>query len=293
MKKKTIYIIILIIILGIINIKIQHSQEKDLSISQVKGVLNMSHIENIKHILKINKVLPQPGLKTIDNLLMTAKEPVGKTMYVWGGGWNEEDTGAGDEAVSIGISQRWVEFANMQEKTYNYKNTSYQIHDGLDCSGYLGWVIYNVMNNTNNQGGYVMSSSIMAKTFAVYGWGDYISSKMVHDWKAGDVMSMEGHTWISLGMCEDGSVVLFHSSPPGVRISGTKLCNNEKSQAVELAEKYMKKYYPKWYERYPECAVDYNYLTTSHQMRWNEKTLTDDNHLKQKNAEEILRFLYD
>ena len=178
MKKKTIYIIILIIILGIINIKIQHSQEKDLSISQVKGVLNMSHIENIKHILKINKVLPQPGLKTIDNLLMTAKEPVGKTMYVWGGGWNEEDTGAGDEAVSIGISQRWVEFANMQEKTYNYKNTSYQIHDGLDCSGYLGWVIYNVMNNTNNQGGYVMSSSIMAKTFAAYGWGDYISSKI-------------------------------------------------------------------------------------------------------------------
>lgn len=52
----------------------------------------------------------RPGKQTLLNFLITAKAPLGHTMYVWGGGWNEEDTAAGEEARSIGESPRWQEF---------------------------------------------------------------------------------------------------------------------------------------------------------------------------------------
>lgn len=47
---------------------------------------------------------------TLKTLLLTALEPVGSTMYVWGGGWNKADTGAGIEAVSIGVTSKWKAF---------------------------------------------------------------------------------------------------------------------------------------------------------------------------------------
>ena len=47
---------------------------------------------------------------SLERFLEIAIEPVGQTMYVWGGGWNEEDTGAGVEAVTIGVSDHWASF---------------------------------------------------------------------------------------------------------------------------------------------------------------------------------------
>lgn len=234
----------------------------------------------------------QPGKQTLLNFLMTAKEPLGHTMYVWGGGWNEEDTAAGEEARSIGESPRWREFADMQGSSYNYRNTRYQIHDGLDCSGYVGWVVYNVFESIDGNPGYVEKATGMAASFSSRGWGSYTPASGVTDWKPGDIMSMKGHVWISLGMCEDGSVVLLHASPPGVILSGTRLRNGRKSQAVELAEYYMQTYYPDWYEKYPDCAKERSYLTRSAQMRWNRETLADEEGIGEMSAGEILELLF-
>ena len=74
-------------------------------------------------------------ISTMEKLLRTSILPVGTTMYVWGGGWNEEDTGSGIESVTIGLSPRWAEFAAGQGAAYNHNATRYQIHDGLDCAG--------------------------------------------------------------------------------------------------------------------------------------------------------------
>ncbi len=93
-------------------------------------------------------------------------------MYVWGGSWNEEDTAAGIEACTIGVSPRWAEFAAMQSAHYNYRYTRYQIHDGLDCSGYVGWAVYNTFESENGREGYVVKSTNMAKNFADRGWGE-------------------------------------------------------------------------------------------------------------------------
>ena len=66
----------------------------------------------------------------------------------------------------------------------------------------------------------------MAKYYAGLGWGDYIPKRSVKDYKPGDILSSNcsdcGHVWISLGTCEDGSVVVLHStSNGGVQLSGT------------------------------------------------------------------------
>ena len=232
--------------------------------------------------------------KSLLDLLKISAEPVGKTMYVWGGGWNEEDTAAGIEAVTLGISDAWEAFALQQDSSYDYNNTKFQIHDGLDCSGYMGWVVYNVLETENEKDGYVLSASKMAEDFANRGLGDYLTtSELNHHWQAGDIMSMKGHVWMVVGMCEDGSVLMLHSSPPGVGFYGTTLADGSKSQAVALAEQVMKTHYPDWYAKYPKCDRPYSYLTTSSAMRWNRETLTDAENLSNMSAEEIVTKIFE
>ncbi|MBQ8822607.1 MAG: hypothetical protein IJZ82_08195 [Lachnospiraceae bacterium] len=229
---------------------------------------------------------------SIANLLLLAKEPLGQTMYVWGGGWNEEDTGAGADACTMGVSPAWAIFAAEQDADYDYDDTRYQIHDGLDCSGYMGWLVYNVMETEDGRAGYVTKATDMAADFAVRGFGEFTPAEEVKDWQAGDIMSMKGHVWMALGMCEDGSVVLLHASPPGVMLSGTRLKDDTVSQAEMLANEYMSMYYPEWYERYPITVRDYDYLEKSSRMRWSEDVLSDEQGLRELSAEEVLQWLF-
>lgn len=225
---------------------------------------------------------------SMERLLKTSILPVGETMYVWGGGWNEDDNGAGTEAVTMGVCSRWKSYADKQTSNYDYRDTRYQIHDGLDCSGYIGWLVYNVFHTVNGETGYVMGASKMAETFASYGWGYMTQGACL----PGDICSMEGHVWMSLGTCDDGSVLLVHASPPGVRICGTCLLDGTDSEAVALADFLMRKYYPDWYRRYPECRVGYFYLTDSVKMRWFTDRGSASAHLQQMDAYEIVQYLY-
>ncbi len=120
------------------------------------------------------KISETAQTSTLKKLLQTGLMPVGRTMYIWGGGWNKEDTGAGAVARTIGISPRWEQFFKEQTASYNYQNTRYQIEDGLDCSGYIGWCIYNVLNKKSGKEGYVMPAQKMAREFANRGWGNQI-----------------------------------------------------------------------------------------------------------------------
>lgn len=233
---------------------------------------------------------------TLKTLLLTGLEPVGSTMYVWGGGWNKADTGAGTEAKSIGVSSKWKTFFEKQTSSYNYNTTRYQIHNGLDCSGYIGWCIYNILNTTDGNAGYVMNASKMAKNFASRGWGTYRAASAVNNYRAGDIMSSSGHVWMVVGQCSDGSVVLLHSSPPGVRICGTPSSSGKtSSQAVKLATSYMKTYFPEWYKKYPSCSVSSSYLSGYSQMRWNisgNSIMTDPDGYRNMSADEILADLF-
>lgn len=244
----------------------------------------------------LSDAAPGPDLS---DLIDTALEPLGNTMYVWGGGWNEEDTGAGIEAITMGTSPRWAQFAAMQDATYDFTKTKHQIHDGLDCSGYIGWMLYNIFPNGDT--GYVMNSGDMAITLSSYGWGSYSPVQYVTDWRTGDIMSMQRHVWMVLTECDDGSVLLIHSSPPGVRICGTappgisKECldepNRPHSSAEQLATQIMSENYPDWYSRYPGCSVSYDYLTSSSQFRWSSDILTDTLGLRDMDDKSFVDYL--
>ena len=234
----------------------------------------------------------QPQGPTLLDFLRIAVQPVGSTMYVWGGGWNEADTGAGQDAVTLGVSPRWAEFAALQDASYDWNTTRGQIRDGLDCSGYVGWAVYNLLETENGGEGYVCASTQMAQSLADRGLGELIPAEELTAWMPGDVMSMKGHCWIAVGMCGDGSVLLLHSSPPGVRFCGTRLADGSDSQAVALAERIMQEYYPDWYARYPDCGCAATYLTRSSAMRWSADVLRDDELLRQMTAEEVVGAIF-
>ena len=230
---------------------------------------------------------------SVKDLLSQAIKPIGNCLYVYGGGWNEPDTGAGIEAMTYGISPKWKEFYSNKDASYNHKNFSYQIHNGLDCTGYVGWSLFQIFGNEYSDNGYVYLAKDMAQEYAKLFNGSFISKGNIKDYQSGDVMCSDGHAYIVLGRCDDGSVVLLHASPPAVSICGTYTPNgNSNSQAVVLAKYYMSTYFPDCYNRYPKCSRNTSYLTDYNQMRWNENVLADSDGYRQMSASQILEDLF-
>lgn len=250
----------------------------------------------------VSTAMTVKGISTIKNFLKTALAPIGFTMYVWGGGWDETDTGAGMDARRVGVSPAWRSFASGKTALYNYADHRYKIHEGLDCSGYVGWVVYNVLNTDDHGEGYVFPASEQAKKLSGLGFGSYRPASRVTDYQAGDIMSSAcrccSHVWIVVGQCSDNSVVLLHASPSGVQLNGTVTPDgNKTSQAIRLATKYMKKYYRSWYRRFPQIDRGVAYLGHYGQMRWKTEgdgvILSDPDGLQNMWAEEVLEKLFD
>ena len=107
-----------------------------------------------------------PGERTLFSLLCAAMQPLGTTLYVYGGGWNLDDTGAGREAVTPFPSPAWKTFFLSQDEGYDYRrfrgSGCNPWHSaGLDCSGYLGWVIYAALHRKSGLESYVYPSTEM------------------------------------------------------------------------------------------------------------------------------------
>ena len=207
---------------------------------------------------------PHKG-KTLGNYLLNSLVPVGRTMYIWGGGHNASTTGGAIADCSvIGYRATWEAFFIRKASAgYSYLNYKYRYGAGLDCSGFVGWTLYNTMYSQNNQNWLCWTSGKTALKYIEEGWAtegfDKEKDKIKKKFYPGDVVSMDGHVWISLGQCSDGSVLLVHSSPNGVQIAGTVTSKGKgNSEAYQLADKYMKKYYPNW--PYATVCCGKNYL---------------------------------
>ena len=234
-------------------------------------------------------VNPTPGERTLTNFFKTAFSAVGHALYVYGGNWDFQDVGSSNYARSIGVSDSWVEFFYEQNEYYNYKNTSAATsyypfgayneyyYAGVDCSGFVGWVMYNVLNTESGHEGYVMGSNKMAKTFAeTYKLGTYTKDYTANidgakTFKVGDIVSCSGHVWICLGVCSDGSLVIIHSTPStskaGISGGGAQLGaigTSESCEAYLLADAYNKKYFKDWSDRYPTSLKVTQIMVSSH-----------------------------
>ena len=274
-----------------------------------------------------------PGERTLKNFLATAFMPVGTTLYVYGGGWDWQDAGSAIQTRTIGVSEDWVRFFRAQDANYTFRdkdgnedlkdpmNSYYPYggyneyyYAGLDCSGYVGGTIYNVMNTENGLDGCVMGSTKTAKKFADNGWGewtqdfarpvDYAGS----DFHPGDVFSISGHVWMCVGTCDDGSLLILHSTAadsrtgqPGGGPELSAIGEDENCEAYQLADQYMSEYFPEWYERYPVALKDYEQYTSvenenAGKFSWNltgeNGGLNDPDHYSDMTSEEILEDLF-
>ena len=195
------------------------------------------------------------GKKTLKTYLQNAMVPVGRTLYIWGGGWGDSDSSI------IGYQKQWNTFFTKHNKaSYNYDNYRYSYGNGLDCSGFAAWTIYNTLYTKSGMADLVCKSSSVAGNYNSRGWASLSKNGSDSVFKPGDVVSMDGHVWISLGQCSDKSILLVHSSPKGVQISGTA------GKAATLAKYYMRKYFPEW--PYEARTVGSGYLSYVGKARW-------------------------
>lgn len=231
---------------------------------------------------------------TLKKFLQIALEPVGSTLYTYGGGWNKEDTGAGESAVTIGVSPQWKVFYDSMDADYNSSEHRYEIENGLDCTGYIGWAIYNVFNTENGNSGYVFLAENLVNELASIGLGTVIEKESITNRQPGDIMgsSTEHHAWINVGECSDGSVVLLHASPPGVGLCAAAFSDVENSEANKLVKYYMSKYYSDYYSRYLSSTRGSSYLTEYDAFRWNSNILEDPDGYREMTADQILADLF-
>lgn len=74
------------------------------------------------HKTEETKVQSKP-IHTTTTFLKNALKPVGQTLYIYGGGWNEAQTGSGTEALTLGLSKEWkFKFTSCRICTKNYEN---------------------------------------------------------------------------------------------------------------------------------------------------------------------------
>ena len=222
------------------------------------------------------------GRKTLTSYLHNAFVPAGRTLYIWGGGWGGE-TDATNDSSKIGYQKTWQTFFNNYAKAgYDYTKYRFKYFAGLDCSGFAGWTLYNTMYTKDDQAYMVYQSSTVAPTYIKKGWATKTTT-----FHPGDVVSMNGHVWISLGTCSDKTILLVHSSPKGVQISGTG------GQATVLAKKYMKLLAPNW--PYDIRTVGSGYtknVTIAHWVVNGSGILKDPDGLQKMSAEQVMKFLF-
>ena len=274
-------------------------------------------------------IKPEPGLKTLKNFLATAFEPMGTTLYVFGGAWNWQDDGSSVQSTTIGVSGTWVDFFNKNDADYMYKDDAHPAkstypfggwnqyyYEGMDCSGFAGWTVYNTLNSESGSEGYVTGASRQAILFAnEYGFGEWTNEPFDTEedpLRPGDMISTPSHIWICVGKCDDGSIVAIHStvtesstgkSGGGVQLSAVNPNGNSKEcEAYELACEYTEKYFPQWAERYPVVMKKYkDYVDFSRsneyvgRFRWDlsgECELTDPDGFADMSAAEVLATLF-
>lgn len=291
-----------------------------------------------KGSLRAGFILPEPhkykppvkgkaGVRTLKNYLATALMPVGICNYIFGGGWDWQDEGSGIQSRTIGLPDTWVDFFLSNDENFTYRdpygNSSLRdasksycpfggwneyYYAGLDCSGYLAWVTYNTLHSQDGLDGYVVGGTPTASSFASYGWGTFTQEVSPSDFRPGDIMSINGHVWICLGKCGDGSLVIVHSSPtssktgsPGGGVQLSAIGDSASCEAYALLNEYMNIFYPEWINRYDIALFSFSYYTSftgnvAGRFSWDldgeNGVLTDPDGFAQMSAAEIMAELF-
>lgn len=239
----------------------------------------------------------------IASVIKNAGKPLGKTLYVWGGGWNAADNGSGETAVNIGLWPEWENYFNRNRQGYSYRpgqsawrrgERQWRFY-GLDCSGYLGWMLYNSVHKGRNASGYVVDAEQIASSLTAYGYGTVTACSPSSTFKPGDIISISGHCYLVLGQCSDRSVLLIHSTPNGgVQVSGT-VNGGSSSQASRLAQSFMQQNYPAWWASFGgegRQSVSASSYLNGRKFSWTVNGQVGDSAgMQNKSPEQVLNYL--
>lgn len=260
---------------------------KTMTISGVAYVFDKNGVATVKTTVPT----ATNNARTVKNYLLNALQPIGQCLYVWGG-WAHGTT--------KGVPNDWKTFYSQHAgSSYNFHNYEYQRTKGVDCSGFVGWCAYQVMQSKSGVGsGYTVVSGSVGSTYVSYGWGSIVTQSALakNNYKIypGDVGYSSAHTWIMLGQCKDGSCVIVHSTNHGgPQLAGTPTpSGGYNSQAQVLAKKYMAKFpnYNKYISMYKPSTG--NYIKNGQFFRWNRATLSDPDGYMNKTADQILADLF-
>ena len=239
----------------------------------------------------------------LSDLIADALKPVGNTLYVWGGGWNVPDNGSGETALYMGVWPEWEQYFQKNKQNYSYRpgRTAWENGHresrfwGLDCSGYLGWLVYNSVQNGKDYNGYVGDATKLAKSLAGYGFGTVSTCTPKSKFYPGDIVSISGHCFLSLGQCKDRSVLLLHSTPNGgVQMSGT-VNESGSSQASRLAQTFMKEHYPEWWDCFGKegrQAVSASVYLNGTKLTWkNAGAVYDPEGVQRMSADQVVDYM--
>ena len=233
--------------------------------------------------------------KTIKGFLQNATKAIGNTLYVWGGGHEYGENGV------AGIQTGWKQFWTTNNVTYDYKKFRYKSYAGLDCSGFTGWSIYNNIYYSSGNPTTTTTSTYFPTYLERNGWGTKSSITKAENakYKPGDVVSKSGHVWIIIGQCSDGSVVITHDTPPYTQISGTCTpSGNYSSEAITLANKYMKNTYKTAYSKFNKISnatKEYLFGSTVNRFSWtisSNSKFTDPQGYRNMTASQVLKDMY-
>ncbi len=259
------------------------------------------------------KIAGEPGVRTVGNLIKTALSPVGNTLYVYGGGWNWQDDGSSLAATSVGFFPDWARQFEISDADYEYDaadpTSSYFPNGGfnefwyagLDCSGYIGWCVYNVMNAEGGGEGFVTASTGFASSLAERGLGtvsDGAPDPSSGNYKPGDIVSIKGHVFMIIGVCSDGSAVIAHSTVTksrtgheggGVQISAVGWSKD--CEAYGIADGFMTENCPEWNARYETDLKDPSLYFPGEGgsvFTWSESVLSDPDGIRSMSPDLVL-----
>lgn len=203
--------------------------------------------------------------------------------------------------MAQGVWPEWASYFNANKNGYSYKygQQRWQSGDrswrfkGLDCSGYLGWLIYNSTGTEKAKNGYVVKAANFASSLANKGYGFAGSCSVNSKFYPGDIVSTSEHCYLVLGQCSDGSVLIAHSTyNGGVQVSGT-VSNGRDSKASQLAKEFMRENYPEWWQAFGSenrQSLSVSKYLNGTRFAWNVGgTVSDITGIRGKSGEEVLK----
>ena len=99
--------------------------------------------------------------------------------------------------------------------------------------------------------------------------------------------------WSARAVMSGLSLASARTAPPYIQLGGTVSSTGSiNSEAIELANEYMKMYYPVAYERYGVKVLDRSYLTGVNHFTWSSSILSDSEGYRRKKPAEILNDLF-